>query len=67
MNKITIIQKWEYMLLNKLSNDRFTSDIQNIFNDLGNKGWELVIYNDVNEHFIFKRPKPEEKPEICHS
>ena len=33
-------------------------DFDKFINDLGNEGWELVLYNRDVREYLFKRPKP---------
>lgn len=63
------MQKWEYLILTRLGDDRCyvstesksevlgnAQDFPKILNGLGIEGWELALQQDCNI-FYFKRPK----------
>ena len=51
--------KWEYMAIKGGDyRDHITGVIkQNVLNNLGMQGWELVCYDHLSSSLIFKRPK----------
>ena len=51
--------KWEYLAVNGSDyRDNITNIVkQNLLNQLGNQGWELVCYDHHSSSLIFKRPK----------
>lgn len=54
---------WEYSceLFHPRGEDEDVTNLEEMLNDMGQKGWRYVSYDPVNSIYTFERPVQEEK------